>query len=61
MVLETFYNTPATRMLEEYPLSAVRDCLFNMSLFTAALCSILTLRTRRNIFTVTHLAWIWFY
>jgi len=38
MVLETFYNTSPTRMLEEYPLSAVRYCLFDISLFTSAFC-----------------------
>jgi hypothetical protein len=52
-----------TPKLEDHPLSAVRDCLFNI--FAAPLhiggrSAIRNLRTRHAVMTGTHLTWIWF-
>ena len=47
--------------LQDYPLSAVRDCLFNTfaaTLHTGSRSSICNLRTRHDLIAGTHLSWI---
>jgi len=53
-----------TPMLEDHPLSALRDCLFNIlaaTLHIGGHFSIHNLRTHHAVVTGTDLSWDWFY
>jgi len=50
-----------TPKLEDHPLSAVHDCLFNLfaaTLHTGGRSSIRNLRTRHAVVTGTHYTWV---
>jgi hypothetical protein len=56
---EKLLAPPQTPKLEDHPLSAVRDCLFNAIVFTfvhGGRSSIRNLRTRHAVVTGTHLS-----